>query len=388
MINLLSNLESGIINANVINMANVYLSGLSKKFGGVTVVDKVDVDIAHGEFIVLVGPSGCGKSTTLRMIAGLEDLTEGDIRIGDQNVNFVQPKDRDVAMVFQNYALYPHMNVYKNISISLSMRGVNRVEIDRRVKEAAAILGLEDLLKRLPKQLSGGQRQRVAMGRAIVRQPAVFLFDEPLSNLDAKLRVQMRTEIKKIHQRVATTIIYVTHDQTEAMTLADRIVVMNEGKIEQVGPPQQLYDEPKTKFVASFIGSPGMNFVGCEVVKERTMAFIKISSDVLIPLPEKYLSALDNLVGRKLELGFRPEHMTEPRSYDHGHEFEVDIDVLEPLGNDTMVYFDFGGQSCCARVLPSYATNSGTSMALELDLSMIHLVDSASNLIVRASGHA
>lgn len=369
-------------------MANVHLSGLSKKFGNVTVVDNVNIDIEHGEFIVLVGPSGCGKSTTLRMIAGLEDLTEGNIQIGNKSVNFVEPKDRDVAMVFQNYALYPHMNVYKNISISLSMRGVDRAEIDQRVKEAATTLGLEDLLKRLPKQLSGGQRQRVAMGRAIVRQPAVFLFDEPLSNLDAKLRVQMRTEIKKIHQRVATTIIYVTHDQTEAMTLADRIVVMNGGKIEQVGAPQQLYDEPETKFVASFIGSPGMNFVRCEVVKEGRKAVIKIADDLLIPLPGKYLPIVNSLIGRELELGFRPEHMTEPRSYDHGHELEVDIDVLEPLGNDTMVYFDLGGQSCCARVLPGYAGKSESSLALELDLSKIHLVDSASDLIVKAGGHA
>ena len=369
-------------------MANVNLSGLSKKFGGVTVVDKIGIDIEHGEFIVLVGPSGCGKSTTLRIVAGLEDSTEGDIRIGGLVVNYVQPKDRDVAMVFQNYALYPHMNVYKNISISLSMRGVDRAEIDKRVKEVASTLGLQDLLTRLPKQLSGGQRQRVAMGRAIVRQPAVFLFDEPLSNLDAKLRVQMRTEIKKIHQRVATTIIYVTHDQTEAMTLADRIVVMNGGKIEQIGSPQELYDFPISKFVASFIGSPSMNFVACEVVMEERNAFLKISDNFLIRLPEQYSDCVDMLMEQKLELGFRPEHITEPRSYKYGHELEIDIDVLEPLGNDTMVYFTFGGQGCCARVLPSYVSKSRASILLELDLSKIHLIDSDSNLIVKAVQNA
>lgn len=369
-------------------MANVHLSSLSKKFGNVVVVDDVNIDIDHGEFIVLVGPSGCGKSTTLRMIAGLEDLTSGDIKIGEKNVNFVQPKDRDVAMVFQNYALYPHMDVYKNISISLSMRGFDRKEIDNRVREAAATLGLEDLLKRLPRQLSGGQRQRVAMGRAIVRQPAVFLFDEPLSNLDAKLRVQMRTEIKKIHQRVATTIIYVTHDQTEAMTLADRIVVMNGGRIEQVGPPQELYDHPKTKFVASFIGSPGMNFASCEVIKNKGKAQIKIGPDILIPLPSRYQNILENLIDRNLELGFRPEHMTEPRTYEQGFSFEANVDVFEPLGNDTMVYFNFGDQSCCARVLPSHANDSPNSITLELDVSKLHLLDSDSGLVIGADSNA
>jgi len=366
-------------------MAAVRLSNLTKKFGGTNVVDKVAIDIEHGEFIVLVGPSGCGKSTTLRMIAGLEDLSEGDIWIDDKKVNFVPPKDRDVAMVFQNYALYPHMTVYKNISISLSMRGVDRSEIDRRVKKAAKTLALADLLDRLPKQLSGGQRQRVAMGRAIVRQPAVFLFDEPLSNLDAKLRVQMRTEIKKIHKQIATTIIYVTHDQTEAMTLADRIVVMNEGRIEQVGPPQLLYDKPRTKFVASFIGSPGMNFVDCEVVSENGQSLIKIGREIPIPLPKKYHAMIDELLGKKLELGFRPEHITDPKSNPDGQNIEVQIEVIEPLGDDTMIYFNLEGQNCCARVVPSYVTSSDTSVVLELDLSKIHLVDSDLNVVIEGS---
>ncbi len=369
-------------------MANVRLVGLTKKFDGNTVVDNVDVDIEHGEFIVLVGPSGCGKSTTLRMIAGLEDMTEGKIMISDRTVNLIQPKDRDVAMVFQNYALYPHMNVYKNISISLSMRGVDKTEIDKRVKETAAILGLENLLYRLPKQLSGGQRQRVAMGRAIVRQPAVFLFDEPLSNLDAKLRVQMRTEIKKIHQRVSTTIIYVTHDQTEAMTLADRIVVMNEGKIEQIGAPQDIYDHPKTKFVASFIGSPSMNFVGCEVVKKGHSYFIKLDENVMIPLPKQYHAEKDALLDRDLEFGFRPEHVTEPRSSVDRHKFNVTVDVLEPLGNDTMVYFTLAGRSCCARVSPEYAAEAGRGIELDLDFAKVHLLDGVTNRIVPAYNNA
>ena len=247
-------------------MAGIRLDALSKTFDdGTDAVRRIDLDIEENEFLVLVGPSGCGKSTTLRMVAGLEDVTSGEILIGDRVVNDVAPKDRDVAMVFQNYALYPHMNVFQNMSFGLRLRKLPRQEIHRRVSQAADILNIGDLLDKQPKHLSGGQRQRVAMGRAIVRDPEVFLFDEPLSNLDAKLRVQMRTEIKKIHQRMRTTIIYVTHDQVEAMTLADRIVVMNEGRIEQVATPQEMYDSPATRFVAGFIGSPAMNFIPCRL---------------------------------------------------------------------------------------------------------------------------
>ncbi len=266
-------------------MAQVTLRKVFKKYDEVTAVRGVDLDIADKEFIVLVGPSGCGKSTTLRMIAGLEEITGGDIAIGGDVVNDVPPKDRDIAMVFQNYALYPHMNVYENMSFGLKLKRRPKDEIDRRVKQAAQILDITELLDRKPKQLSGGQRQRVAMGRAIVRDPKVFLFDEPLSNLDAKLRVQMRTEIKKVHQKVRTTTVYVTHDQVEAMTLADRVVVMNAGLIEQVGTPNDLYHSPATKFVAGFIGSPAMNFIPCQLEQAAGALRLRISDKLSFPVP-------------------------------------------------------------------------------------------------------
>src|SRR5690242_15956479 len=263
-------------------MASVSLRRVAKQFGDQKVVHDIDLDVAHQEFVVLVGPSGCGKSTTLRMIAGLEDATSGDIVIDGRVVNEVAPKDRDIAMVFQDYALYPHMSVYDNLAFGLQMQDVPKREVDRRVHEAADILGIGTLLERRPKQLSGGQRQRVAMGRAIVRRPKVFLFDEPLSNLDAQLRVQMRTEIKKLHRRVATTIVYVTHDQVEAMTLADRIVVMRGGVIEQVGTPEQVYNRPATMFVAGFIGSPMMNFLRCRL--DRSTPAILLGEEIRLPV--------------------------------------------------------------------------------------------------------
>src|SRR6187401_2231401 len=268
-------------------MAGVILKDVVKVYeGGVRVVDRFNLEIADHEFVVLVGPSGCGKSTTLRMIAGLEDITGGDIFIGGDVVNDVPPEDRDIAMVFQNYALYPHMTVEQNMSFGLRLKRYPKAEIRKRVDEAARILYIKELLNRKPKQLSGGQRQRVAMGRAIVRNPKVFLFDEPLSNLDAKLRVQMRTEIKKVHQQVRTTTVYVTHDQVEAMTLADRVVVMNNGNIEQIGTPQQLYHAPRTRFVAGFIGSPAMNFIPCRL-EERTGALsIRLTDSLAFPIPE------------------------------------------------------------------------------------------------------
>src|SRR5579872_199858 len=266
-------------------MAEVSLRKVVKRYEDVEAVRGIDLDIADHEFIVLVGPSGCGKSTTLRMIAGLEDITDGDITIGGDVVNDVPPKDRDIAMVFQNYALYPHMNVYENMSFGLKLKRRPKDEIDRRVKQAAQILDITELLDRKPKQLSGGQRQRVAMGRAIVRDPKVFLFDEPLSNLDAKLRVQMRTEIKKVHQKVRTTTVYVTHDQVEAMTLADRVVVMNAGIIEQVGAPNDLYHSPATKFVAGFIGSPAMNFIPCQLEQAGSALNVRVNGSLAFPVP-------------------------------------------------------------------------------------------------------
>src|SRR5690554_4722009 len=267
-------------------MAEVNLINVVKRYDDVEAVRGINLDIADQEFVVLVGPSGCGKSTTLRMIAGLEDITDGEIRIGGDVVNDVPPKDRDIAMMFQNYALYPHMTVAENMSFGLRLKRFPKLEIKARVDEAARILDISELLDRKPKQLSGGQRQRVAMGRAIVRHPKVFLFDEPLSNLDAKLRVQMRTEIKKVHQKVRTTTVYVTHDQVEAMTLADRVVVMNQGRIEQVGSPNELYHKPATRFVASFIGSPAMNFLPCELEESDGRLVVRLTGDLTLPVPE------------------------------------------------------------------------------------------------------
>src|SRR3982750_2790730 len=293
-------------------MAQVTLRKVFKKYDEVPALRGVDLDIADKEFIVLVGPSGCGKSTTLRMIAGLEEITGGDIAIGGAVVNDVPPKDRDIAMVFQNYALYPHMNVYENMSFGLKLKRTPKDEIDRRVKHAAQILDITELLDRKPKRLSGGRRQRVARGRAIVRDPKVFLFDEPLSNLDAKLRVQMRTEIKKVHQTVKTTTVYVTHDQIEAMTLADRIAVMNEGRIEQIGTPQELYHHPATRFVAGFIGSPAMNFMPCRVQDGEGGALaVRVNDKIVLPVPPNRADRYAPHKGKEMVLGIRPEHLFE-----------------------------------------------------------------------------
>src|SRR5580765_7404177 len=291
-------------------MAQVTLRKVVKKYDEVLAVRGIDLDITDKEFIVLVGPSGCGKSTTLRMIAGLEEITGGDIAIGGDVVNDVPPKDRDIAMVFQNYALYPHMNVYENMSFGLRLKRFPRDEIERRVQSAAQILDITELLQRKPRQLSGGQRQRVAMGRAIVRDPKVFLFDEPLSNLDAKLRVQMRTEIKKVHQKVRTTTVYVTHDQVEAMTLADRVVVMNQGRIEQVGAPNELYHSPRTQFVAGFIGSPAMNMVPCQLEEAANGLRLRLNGAIDLPVPQDRTSRYRPHIGsQSLLAGMRPEHL-------------------------------------------------------------------------------
>src|ERR1051326_8383331 len=322
-------------------MAQVTLRKVVKKYDEVEAVSAIDLDIADKEFVVLVGPSGCGKSTTLRMIAGLEDITGGEIAVDGTVVNDVPPKDRDMAMVFQNYALYPHMSVFENMSFGLRLKHYPKDEIKRRVDEAARILDLTELLTRKPRQLSGGQRQRVAMGRAIVRNPKVFLFDEPLSNLDAKLRVQMRTEIKRVHQKVKTTTVYVTHDQVEAMTLADRVVVMNGGQVDQVGTPHDLYHRPRTRFVAGFIGSPTMNFIPCGLQQSGAGLTLRISDKLSFPVPENRAPKYKALVGKELVLGLRPEHIPEPRSEQRGSacEFTVPLDVVEPMGMETMVFF-------------------------------------------------
>src|SRR5437762_3179306 len=294
-------------------MAQVSLRNIVKRFDDTIAVRGINLDISDKEFVVLVGPSGCGKSTTLRMIEGLEEISDGEISVDGEVVNDVPPKDRNMAMVFQNYALYPHMSVFENMSFGLRLKRYPKAEIHRRVNEAARILDLTELLDRKPRQLSGGQRQRVAMGRAIVRNPKVFLFDEPLSNLDAKLRVQMRTEIKRVHQKVKTTTVYVTHDQVEAMTLADRVVVMNGGRVDQVGTPHDLYHRPKTRFVAGFIGSPTMNFIPCGLAQNGAGLTLHVSDKLSFPVPENRAPKYKTLVGNELVLGLRPEHITEPR---------------------------------------------------------------------------
>jgi len=355
-------------------MAQVSVRGVEKAYdGGVMAVRGIDLEVADGEFVVLVGPSGCGKSTTLRMIAGLEEISGGEIWIGGRRVNDVPPRDRDIAMVFQNYALYPHMTVRDNMGFGLKLRGLPKAEIASRVEEAARILDIAPLLARKPKALSGGQRQRVAMGRAIVRNPKVFLFDEPLSNLDAKLRVQMRTEIKKVHQTVRTTTVYVTHDQVEAMTLADRVVVMNGGVIEQVGPPQELYHRPRTRFVAGFIGSPGMNFLPVRVAD----AAVQLADGQRLPIPPSRLDRYAAHNGAGMILGLRPEHLTDAR--DAGRPglapLTATVDVVEPMGMETLVHFAVGGVPVVARASPDTGAQPGQPLPLLADMNAMHLMD-------------
>jgi multiple sugar transport system ATP-binding protein len=365
-------------------MAQVALRNVVKHFDKTPAVQGIDLDIADREFVVLVGPSGCGKTTTLRMIAGLEDTTAGEIFIGDQLVNDVPPKDRDIAMVFQNYALYPHMTVYENMSFGLRLRKFPKSEIKERVENAAKILDITELLDRRPKQLSGGQRQRVAMGRAIVRNPKVFLFDEPLSNLDAKLRVQMRTEIKKVHQKVTTTTVYVTHDQIEAMTLADQVVIMNLGRIEQIGSPHEVYHHPKTRFVAGFIGSPAMNFLDCRLVENNGDLSIVLTDRLTFRVPTARKARYAPYAGRELVFGLRPEHFIEKRSEipPEAAVFDVQLDVVEPMGMETMVYFIINGVEVCGRVAPQAAGNAGETMPLVADLSNMHLIDPRTDQVI------
>jgi multiple sugar transport system ATP-binding protein len=346
-------------------MASVTIRDVRKAFGATSVIHGVDVSIQDGEFVVLVGPSGCGKSTLLRMIAGLENITSGEISIGDRVVNRLPPKERDVAMVFQNYALYPHMTVAANMAFSMKLRGAPQSEIDARVNHAADILGLSLLLGRFPRQLSGGQRQRVAMGRAIVRDPQVFLFDEPLSNLDAKLRVQMRTEIKELHQKLKTTTVYVTHDQIEAMTMADKIVVMHDGLVEQIGSPLDLYDKPANQFVAGFIGSPSMNFLKGKVKVNGSAAF-EGPNGVNLPL----VSAPASSNGRTAVYGIRPEHFTIA---DDGAEAE--IVVVEPTGSETQVFAKLGGEEVVAVFRERHQFKPGDKIRLKPDQRLVHLFD-------------
>ncbi|HWW47162.1 MAG TPA: sn-glycerol-3-phosphate ABC transporter ATP-binding protein UgpC [Xanthobacteraceae bacterium] len=366
-------------------MADVTLRKVIKKYDEVEAVRGIDLDIANHEFVVLVGPSGCGKSTTLRMIAGLEDITEGDVMIGGEIVNDVPPKDRDIAMVFQNYALYPHMTVAENMSFGLRLKRFPKAEIKRRVSEAARILDIAELLERKPKALSGGQRQRVAMGRAIVRDPKVFLFDEPLSNLDAKLRVQMRTEIKKVHQKVRTTTVYVTHDQVEAMTLADRVVVMNQGRIEQVGPPNELYFSPRTRFVAGFIGSPAMNFLPVGLEEAGGALAVRLADQVVLPLPASRTARYKPHVGSSsLTLGLRPEHLTEVPQHPDPNLVTLTAvpDVIEPMGMETLVYFRIGDTDLCGRVNPKVDVQVGRPIQLAADLNSAHLIDDRTGLVI------
>jgi multiple sugar transport system ATP-binding protein len=348
-------------------MASVVISDARKAFGLTQVIHGVSVSIADGEFVVLVGPSGCGKSTLLRMIAGLENITSGEIRIGNRIVNNVPPKERDVAMVFQNYALYPHMTVAANMAFSMKLRGAPQDEIESRVKRAAEILGLELLLERFPRQLSGGQRQRVAMGRAIVRDPQVFLFDEPLSNLDAKLRVQMRTEIKELHQRLKTTTVYVTHDQIEAMTMADKIVVMHNGLVEQIGAPLDLYDRPDNLFVAGFIGSPAMN---CLKGTLRLNGKAEFEGPGGVRLPA--ISAPAGSDGRAAVYGIRPEHFTIA---DDGAESIVQ--VVEPTGSEIQIVAKLGGEEIIAVFRERHQFKPGDKIRLRPDQRLVHLFDEA-----------
>ncbi len=355
-------------------MATVTFEHVTKKYGEVLAVNDLDLAIVDGEFMVLVGPSGCGKTTSLRMIAGLEEITTGTLRIGDKVVNDVAPKDRDIAMVFQSYALYPHMTVYDNLAFGLKLRKVPKAEIDKRVQAAAATIDLGKLLQRKPKELSGGQRQRVALGRAIVREPAVFLMDEPLSNLDAKLRVQTRAEIARLHQRLGTTMVYVTHDQIEAMTMGTRIAVMSDGLLQQVGSPQVLYETPVNRFVAGFIGSPAMNFFDVTVNGSGDGATLE-GNEISLPLPPRLRDAVGPTSGRKLVAGIRPEHLELGATGERAGSFQAVADVVEYLGNDQLLHVTAGERDLVAVVGAEHRIQPGDVLELKVPLSKLHLFD-------------
>ena len=361
-------------------MSSLSLKGIYKRYaGGVTAVSDFNLEIEDKEFIILVGPSGCGKSTTLRMIAGLEEISEGELYIGDKLVNDIQPKERDIAMVFQNYALYPHMTVFEHMAFSLKLRKVDKAEISRRVHEAAKILDIEHLLDTKPKALSGGQRQRVALGRAIVREPKVFLMDEPLSNLDAKLRVQMRTEIGKLHKKLQTTFIYVTHDQTEAMTMGSRIVVMKDGLIQQVDTPQNLYDSPANMFVAGFIGSPQMNFIDADVVKEGDKIALVLGNQKIV-LPEGKSKQLEETgyVGKKVVMGIRPENMYDDEAHVTAmadSTVDAHVEITEMMGAEVYLYLNIENTQFVARVNPRTTAKLGDDIKVAIDPNKIHIFD-------------
>ena len=360
-------------------MATVTFDHVWKRYGDVVAVKDLNLDIQDEEFLVLVGPSGCGKTTALRMVAGLEEISEGTLKIGDRVVNDLAPKDRDVAMVFQSYALYPHMSVYDNLAFGLKLRKIPKAEIDKRVREAAGTIELSNLLERKPKQLSGGQRQRVALGRAIVREPAVFLMDEPLSNLDAKLRVQTRAEIARLHQRLRTTVVYVTHDQVEAMTMGDRIAVMNFGVLQQVGPPQELYERPVNKFVAGFIGSPAMNFINVKADRSNGRVMLKNES-LELPVPDRLNQALEKSES-ELTAGIRPEHFRivdgSGGAPGTGASIRATTDVVEFLGNEELLHVRVGEHDLVAIVDASHRVRPGDVLDLWVPLEKIHLFDAA-----------
>ncbi|KOF56177.1 MULTISPECIES: ABC transporter ATP-binding protein [Clostridium] len=361
-------------------MSNLSLRHIYKVYeGNVTAVKDFNLEIEDKEFVVFVGPSGCGKSTTLRMIAGLEEISQGELYIGDKLVNDVSPKDRDIAMVFQNYALYPHMTVYDNMAFGLKLRKIPKAEIDQKVKEAAKILDIDHLLDRKPKALSGGQRQRVAMGRAIVRNPKVFLLDEPLSNLDAKLRVQMRTEISKLHTKLQTTFIYVTHDQTEAMTLGTKLVVMKDGIVQQVDTPQKIYEHPINIFVAGFIGSPQMNFVDAKVTESNGKITLIVEGDT-IPLPQDKAEVLKKggYIGKEVIMGIRPENIDEDPEFLEKHKdavIEAKVEVTELMGSETYIYLTKGKSNFTARVAGTSQAKAGDALKIGMNTSKIHIFD-------------
>lgn len=366
-------------------MASVTYDHVTKQFGDVIAVNDLNIQVEDGEFLVFVGPSGCGKTTSLRLLAGLEELSSGNILIGDHVVNDVPPKDRNIAMVFQSYALYPHMSVYDNMAFGLKLRKTPKAEIDRRVKEAAGILGIENLLDRKPKQLSGGQRQRVALGRAIVREPAVFLLDEPLSNLDAKLRVQTRAELSKLHQRLGTTFIYVTHDQVEAMTMGSRIAVMRDGILQQLDSPQNLYDKPANVFVAGFIGSPSMNFFDATIVEEDGKLLVD-GGTFRLAIPKGKVEPLKAYVGKEIVFGIRPEDIFA-RPYVPAGIFEAlmkaDVDVTELMGNEIFLYLLTGKRSFIARVDPRTAARAGDQVDLVINMDNSHFFDPQTERAIR-----
>ncbi|MGM0501315.1 MAG: ABC transporter ATP-binding protein [Bacillota bacterium] len=367
-------------------MAKVTLNDITKVYrsndeGDVTAVKDANVDVKDEEFVVLVGPSGCGKSTTLRMIAGLEEITSGELYIGDELVNDVEPKDRDIAMVFQNYALYPHMNVYDNMAFGLKLRKFDPELIEKRVNDAAKILSIEPLLDRKPKELSGGQRQRVAMGRAIVREPKVFLMDEPLSNLDAKLRVQMRAELSKLHERLQTTTIYVTHDQVEAMTLADRIVVLKDGIVQQIDDPISLYSKPNNMFVGGFIGSPSMNFLKATIEERGNDLVLVGKGDFELVIPKQMVSKAKEYINQEIVLGIRPENILDPevnddQEYSEANSIEAEVEVVEPMGSEINLYLDLDAEeSIVAIVDVNSDAEVGDKMKFAVDLNKLHIFD-------------